>query len=294
MVLGDVMLDVRANLSGDRFDEAIAGESVAAGQIAVTAAGSGPNLARALGRHFDSVVLLGAVGQDPAARLLVDLLDKEPFASVITETEGRSGTALVLRDAAGPDAPHGQRIVVADRAANDELATADVTRRFDLIREADLACVDGYGLLHEPRRGATRNFMALARDAGTEVFCDLVPHDLHHYATVDQCRQWLADATIVGTSALTLACLFERPMPEKDDDGAMAGLAELASAVLGVRTLLVRYGYGHCSRSLAYRQDHGALWCEPTAYPDQPADQVAAYGDTLTADELHRLVGAGV
>lgn len=290
VVVGDVMLDIRTQLTADDLASALALESMVPGRISLTLAGTGVNMARALVEQFGTVHLIGAVGSDTGGLLARKLLDSEPYLSRVIEADGGSGMALVLRDAPQPGDPHGRRIVVADRGANEALDLSLMAAGEDVLMAAALLCVDAYGLLHEPRRAATTYAMGRAAEVGCVVFCDLVPHDLDRHVTVDQCRSWLADATVVGTSIVTLDRLLGRRDPSSAlDDRQVLDLARRGSESLDVETLLVRYGYGHCSWSLACHRDQGVLWREPTAYPHLDADQLAGFGDHLSAQELRRL-----
>jgi sugar/nucleoside kinase (ribokinase family) len=292
VVFGDVMVDVRATMTRYSYQGAVAREAAVDGRLGLAVAGTGVNMARALTDQFDTVGLVGAYGYDATGDLIGRCLETERFTTwPLRPTGATTGLVIVLRDGARADAPHGDRIVVADRGANDAVAVTDLDALEGLISDADLVCADGYGLLHEPRRTATLHAMRLARAAGHDVFCDLVPHDLDQHFRPEQLEHWLADATIVGTSGTTLARLLGLPVDPTeplDHDTALLVAAQ-AGDRLGITTMFVRFGYGHCSWSLAYDREERLLWCEPTDYPSLPPDQLATFGDTLTAHELRRL-----
>lgn len=291
VVLGDVILDVRATLDTD-FAGAISNSAAEFGDISLALAGTGPGMARALVRHFDDVRLLGALGRDIGSDLLGRLLHDEPFECVLFgKSDTRVGTAVVLRDTR-PEPAHGDRIAVVSRGPNDAITEADILGVRDTFEAADLLCVDGYGLLSEPRRTATLRAMRLASEAGCDVFLDLVPHDLFRHWSLDDCRRLAANATIIGTSGTTLAHLLDVPWPgmKPVDRPTALHVAELATSRIGPKTYLVHFGEGHCTNTIAYRA--GAMWTEQTDYPHIPPHEVAGFGDRLNARELSKLVVA--
>jgi sugar/nucleoside kinase (ribokinase family) len=160
VVLGDLMLDVV--LAPGR---ALAVGTDVPGRVQLRQGGSAANTARWLARLGARSTLVCAVGRDPEGRALVSALEGDGVRVRATRVAGeRSGRIGVLV------APGGERSFVADRAAADRLAPADLaasTFRVDLLH------LPAYSLLGEPLGLAGRRAIELARAGGALVSLDL-------------------------------------------------------------------------------------------------------------------------
>jgi ribokinase len=160
VVLGDLMVDVVLTPSRPL----LRGTDVA-GRVALRQGGSAATTARWLARLGARSTLVCAVGRDPEGRGLVAALNDDGVrvraTRVAGERTGRIGVVV---------APGGERSFVADRAAADHLAPADLraaTFRVDLLH------LPAYSLLGEPLGRAGRRATELARSAGALVSLDL-------------------------------------------------------------------------------------------------------------------------
>ncbi|MEA2519944.1 MAG: hypothetical protein QOF49_2024, partial [Chloroflexota bacterium] len=135
------------------------------GRVMLRQGGSAANTARWLARLGARSTLVCAVGRDREGRALVSALEGDGVRvramRVAGAATGRIGV-LVL--------PGGERSFVADRAAADRLAPADLraaTFRVDLLH------LPAYSLLGTPLGLAGRRAIELAREAGALVSLDL-------------------------------------------------------------------------------------------------------------------------
>jgi ribokinase len=160
VVLGDLMLDVV--LAPTRPLEV--GTDVP-GRVWLRQGGSAATTARWLARLGVRTTLVCAVGRDSEGRALTSALQHEGVhvraTRVARERTGRIGVLV---------APGGERSFVADRAAADRLAPADLAAGWFA---ADLLHLPAYSLLGEPLGLAGRRAIELARSAGAIVSLDL-------------------------------------------------------------------------------------------------------------------------
>jgi sugar/nucleoside kinase (ribokinase family) len=135
------------------------------GRVALRQGGSAANTARWLARLGARTTLVCAVGRDRAGRELVAALEGAGVRVRALRVRGaRTGRIGVLV------APGGERSFVADRAAADRLAPADLAAA---TFRADALHLPAYSLLGEPLGLAGRRAIELARAAGAGVALDL-------------------------------------------------------------------------------------------------------------------------
>jgi sugar/nucleoside kinase (ribokinase family) len=159
VVLGDVMVDVVARLSGP-----LATGSDSPAVIHFHGGGSAANTAAWLAAAGAEPVLAGRVGDDDRGRLARDeLVAAGVDARLAADPELPTGTCVVL---VGPD---GERTMVPDAGANEALDEADLV---DLLQPDDLLHVAGYALLRPGSRPAARAAIARALEAGMSVSVD--------------------------------------------------------------------------------------------------------------------------
>ena len=160
VVLGDLMLDVV--LAPARMLES--GTDVP-GRVQLRQGGSAATTARWLARLGARSTLVCAVGRDNEGRGLLTALEGDGVQVRATRVAGeRTGRIGVLV------APGGERSFVADRAAADRLAPADLS---PAVFRADLLHLPAYSLLGEPLGQAGRRAIDLARNGGALISLDL-------------------------------------------------------------------------------------------------------------------------
>ena len=102
------------------------GETVTGGRLQILPGGKGANQAHAAARLGAAVVLVAAVGADPAAdSARADLAAEGIDTSCLVRCEGPSGVAMILVDAAG------ENMIAVAPGANDHLTAATVTGLLD-------------------------------------------------------------------------------------------------------------------------------------------------------------------
>ncbi|MEU5883978.1 carbohydrate kinase family protein [Spirillospora sp. NPDC047279] len=286
IIVGDVRLEIRAQLTGGlRFTD-LTSDRLAYAPARAVIAGTAVNLARPATRYFRRTGLLTRIGDDDhtdtirreLARLGVrDLCGVEPGAP--------NGVAVMVRDSS-PGGP-GVRLLIAERDAPSRLLSeSDVHRAAAQIRDADAVFLDGYGLLSPTSRTATHAAARLARDAGTVVALDLVPHDIDARLPLTKVLPLLSLADVVFTEAGTVSRLLGAP-GAVTADGAHGLLPVLDRAVRGRPLWLLRCGPTDLETVLAYRAagDGGLLLEYPTGYGE--GVERAGFGDRLAAAELY-------
>ena len=160
VVLGDLMVDVVARLSGP-----LARGSDVPAEIRFHGGGSAANAAAWLAEAGAEPVLVARVGDDDRGRGARDELSAMGVeARLAVDPELPTGTCVVL---VGPD---GERTMAPDPGANDALSEADLGR--DLFAEGAHLHVAGYALLRAGSRPAARAAIERARAARMTVSVD--------------------------------------------------------------------------------------------------------------------------
>jgi len=203
-VIGDVMVDVVASLSGP---VALGDDSPA--RIEVRGGGSAANVAA-----WGAAALVGRVGADARGAAAVAELRAagvEPFLAV--DDERPTGTCIVLV------APGGERTMFPDAGANDALSPEDLPAA--LLRAGDHLHVAGYALLREGSREAARSAIERAVAAGMTVSVDP------------------SSAALVSPAFLELAEGARLLLPNAAEAVALTGESD---PVLAARALAERFG----------------------------------------------------
>jgi len=160
VVLGDVMVDVVARLSGP---VAVASDSPS--RISWGFGGSAANVAAWLVAAGGAPVLVGRVGDDPqGAAAAADLTAAGVDARLVVDPDRATGTCIVLV------APSGERSMLPDAGANDGLQADDLPD--ELLAAGRHLHVTGYALIRPGSRPAARAAIERAKSAGMTVSVD--------------------------------------------------------------------------------------------------------------------------
>jgi sugar/nucleoside kinase (ribokinase family) len=160
VVLGDLMLDAVVLPM-----RALEPATDVPGRVLLRQGGSAATTARWSARLGARTTLVCAVGRDTIGRALVEAVEDDGVRVRATRVAGaRTGRIGVVV------ASDGERSFVADRAAADRLAPADLA---DGTFRADVLHLPAYSLLGEPLGRAGRRAIELARAAGALVSLDL-------------------------------------------------------------------------------------------------------------------------
>jgi ribokinase len=153
VVLGDVMVDVVAAHAAP-----LAPGSDTPARVSLRGGGAAANVAAWLARAGVPVTLVGRVGADALADVALAGLGGVEL-HVACDAERPTGVCVVL---VGPD---GERTMLPDPGANDDLASVELPR-------GDVLHLSAYSLLRPGPRGAARAALGQARAAGMKVSLD--------------------------------------------------------------------------------------------------------------------------
>jgi sugar/nucleoside kinase (ribokinase family) len=263
LVLGDVMVDVVARLSGP-----LASASDAPATIRFHGGGSAANTAAWLVAAGAEPVLIGCVGDDERGRHAHGELRMAGVdARLAVDPDLPTGTCVVL---VGPD---GERTMVPDAGANDALRDEDLAD--ELLAPGGHLHVAGYALLREGSRPAARAAIGRALEAGMTVSVDPSSSALLSPEFLD----WADGAGLLLPNVPEAEALTG----ESDQERAGRALAERFDEVV------VTLGAD------------GALWTDGNDVIRAPAAPVGAVEDSTGAGDAFaagllaaRLAGAGV
>ena len=225
LVLGDVMVDVVARLTGP-----LAPGSDAHAVIRFHGGGSAANTAAWLAQAGTEPLLVGRVGDDERGRTARDELRAagvEPALAV--DPELPTGTCIVL---VGPD---GERTMAPDAGANDALSDEDLSE--ELLESAGHLHVAGYALLRAGSRPAARAAISRALERGMGVSVDP------------------SSAALLSPEFLDLAAGAGLLLPNAAEAQMLSGGCEDAEAA--ARALTARFG-----EVVVTLGSDGALWTD--------------------------------
>ncbi|MEU9019664.1 PfkB family carbohydrate kinase [Actinomadura sp. NPDC048394] len=283
-MIGDVRIEVRAALDGVRFGELTADRLCYAPARALVA-GTAVNLARCAVARFRRVSVLAKIGDDgftPVIRRELRRIGARDRLRV--EPGAPNGVTVMLRDGPAGGGP-GVRLLVADQdAPGRRLTESEVRSAARAIGRSDVLFLDGYALLSPVSRAALRAAADTAREAGTAVAFDLVPHDIDARLPAADVLPLLSAADLVIAEAPTLARLLGREVPAGADEVRALARA-LDDLVPGTPLWLLRFGPTQLERVLAYQWERLLMEYE-TGYRD--GDARAGFGDRLAVWELHQ------
>jgi ribokinase len=199
VVLGDVMVDVVAQLSGP-----VAVGSDSAARISWGYGGSAANVAAWLAvAGPQRPALVGRVGDDPqGAAAARELAEAGVDTHLAVDPARGTGTCVVLV------APGGERSMLPDAGANDGLTTEDLPD--SLLGRGGHLHLAGYALLRDGSRPAARAAIERAKAAGMTVSVDP------------------SSAALLSPDFLDLAEGADLLLPNADEAEALGGLSALA------------------------------------------------------------------
>lgn len=112
----------------------VVGETILTDTIQLIPGGKGANQACAAGCLGADVTMLGAIGKDSYAQMLLQSLEKAgaDISSVIQKEGESTGIAMIAVNAEGDNS------IIVVSGANASLSVCDIEQRLNLIREADI------------------------------------------------------------------------------------------------------------------------------------------------------------
>jgi sugar/nucleoside kinase (ribokinase family) len=232
VVVGDVMADVVA-----AHDEPLARGSDTAARTRLQGGGGGANVAAWCAEIAVDVALVGRVGNDRLAEVALAGLSEVDLRVV---RSGSTGVCVVL---VGPD---GERTMLPDPGANDELDPADLPA--DLFAERNVLYLSGYTLLRDGSRPAAQAALARARETRMPIVLDAA--SAAPLARAPEFATWAGEVDLLVANA---------------DEAAVLGPHR-------ARELVVKHGAG------------GATWTDGTRTLDAPAERAAVVDTTGAGD----------
>lgn len=286
LVIGDVRLEVRAELHGMRFTDLTA-DRLAYADASAVVAGTAVNMARSATGYFRRVGLFTRIGDDDHTESIRRELSRLGVRDLCRVDAGMpNGVAVMVRDDA-PAGPGVRLLIAAQNAPSRRLSEADVRRAAAEIRAADVVFLDGYALLSPISRAATCAAARIANESGTLVAFDLVPHDIDGRVPVCEVLPLLALTDVIVTEAATMARLLGMPPPVTSAE--TRELPPLLDRSVGGRPLwLLRFGETNLENVLAYRRGQGGegLLLEYASGYGEGVER-AGFGDRLASCELY-------
>jgi sugar/nucleoside kinase (ribokinase family) len=247
VVVGDVMVDVVARLSGP-----LASASDAPAVIRLHGGGSAANTAAWLVAAGAEPVLIGRIGDDERGRRAREELRLAGVdARLAVDPELPTGTCIVLV------APEGERTMVPDAGANDALREQDLVD--ELLEPGGHLHVAGYALLRQGSRQAARAAIERAAGAGMTVSVDPSSSALLSAEFLD----WAEGAGLV--------------LPNAPEARALTGEADPERAA---RALAERFG-----EVVVTLGADGALWTDGAELVRVPAPLVEPVVDSTGAGD---------
>ena len=256
VVVGDVMVDVVARLSGP---VAIGSDSPAA--VSFGGGGSAANVAAWLAFAGATPVLVGRVGDDERGRSASDGLRAAGVdARLAVDGEHPTGTCVVLV------APGGERSMLPDPGANAALAPADLPD--DVLVEGGHLHVAGYALVRPGPRPAALSAISRAVEGGVSVSVDP------------------SSAALLSPEFLSLADGAGLLLPNAEEAAALTGRQEPGDAA---RRLAERF-----PEVVVKLGAEGALWTNGSDEVRVPAAPVGSPGGTVDTTGAGDAFAAGL
>jgi ribokinase len=242
VVLGDVMVDVVARLSGP-----VAPGSDSAASVSFGGGGSAANVAAWLAFAGETPIFVGRVGEDePGVLAAAALRAAGVDARLAVDGEHPTGTCVVLV------ARDGERSMFPDPGANAALAPADLPD--DVLAEGGHLHVAGYALVRPGPRPAALSAISRAAAGGMSVSVDP------------------SSAALLSPAFLELAEGAGLLLPNAEEAGALTGESDPLAAARGLAErfpeVVVKLGA------------EGALWTNGSEEVRVPAAAAAAPAPT--------------
>lgn len=247
-VFGSINLDLIASTT--RLPKP--GETVMGSNFTSAAGGKGANQALAAQRAKANVTMCGAVGADDFANQALELLQKDGVdLKHVNRTDGTTGVAIILVDAAG------ENVITIVPAANATLSANDANLMLKDMTENDILMCQ-----QEVPHDAISAALKICRDRGATSLLNIAP-------IIDQTAELAQSSDIIIANETEFALMAG----QKIELASMEQAAKNYVALSG-KTLCITLG------------GDGAIWVSPQHYirvdalPITPVDTVGA-GDTF-------------
>lgn len=252
-VIGSLNMDFAVSVD----EMPVKGETIMGRELNLVPGGKGANQAFALGRLGGKAVMLGAVGNDVYADMLLDNLKTAgvDVSHVEKLEDTNTGIALITVDS------HGENSITVIPGANHKVDRAYIDRNADVIRESDIVIFQ----LEIPMDTVVYA-ASLAKKMGKMVILDPAP------APKELPQELLQSVDLIKPNETELARLVGMEVTEENLTEASNRLKER-----GVANVLVTLGGDGSFLNRADGTVH-RVFCEKVAVVD-----TTAAGDTFTA-----------
>ena len=224
VVIGSLNADLVQNV--DRLPKP--GETIVGGSLQPFSGGKGANQAYAAGRMGASVCMIGQVGSDGLATLLLESLGAAGVSTeLVGESDSPTGAAIILV------LPDGENVIVLSPGANATVTPELAAERLGVVREG------GYMLsqLEIPIESVEKS-LAVARERGAITILDPAP-------ARPLSPDLLANVDFLTPNETETVTLLGEPEFAMDDD-ANIELAARKLLALGPRTVVLKLGARGC------------------------------------------------
>ena len=264
VVLGSLNADLVQQV--DRLPKP--GETVVGGSLETFSGGKGANQAYAAGRMGASVCMIGQVGSDGLASLLLENLRAAGVTTdLVGESDSPTGTAIILV------LPDGENVIVISPGANATLTPERAAERLEVVREG------GYLLsqLEIPVESVEKS-LAVARERGATTILDPAP-------ARPLSASMLANVDFLTPNETETVTLLGEPGFAMDDDADIE-LAARKLLALGPGTVVLKLGARGCMIATA-RGSYRVPGFNVTAVDTTAAGDVfnAAFATALAEDQ---------
>lgn len=244
------------------------GETVVGGRLETFSGGKGANQAYAAGRMGASVCMIGQVGTDGLASLLLESLREAGVTTdLVGESDSPTGTAIILV------LPDGENVIVISPGANANVTRELAAERLGVLREG------GYLLAQlEIPVESVEESLAIARERGATTILDPAP-------ARPLPAGMLANVDFLTPNETETVTLLGEPRSAMDDDADLE-LAARKLLALGPGTVVLKLGARGCM--IATEQDsYRVPGFKVTAVDTTAAGDVfnAAFATALAEDQ---------
>ena len=210
-IIGDVNIDYITDLS--EVDFLKLSNSCLHQPITTSIGGNGVFFAEtAHEAGFQPINLICSIGNDHAGKEAKQYCEKFGVNLISQATTLLTGKVLILYQ------KNDQRLLIADRGANRELAISATQLPNEILETTDLLYISGYFLIDTLQRQATLALAHEFRTFNTFVILDIVPHDIHELFSFDEYISYCDSIDGIVTEAATLAAFFHQNAENLDLD----------------------------------------------------------------------------
>ncbi|MDR3270058.1 MAG: carbohydrate kinase family protein [Peptococcaceae bacterium] len=192
VVIGDINIDYVVDLSGVTLSDIT--NACIQSDIVTSVGGNGTFFSdAAIEAGFNPVRLLCSLGNDAAAEIAKSHFKDTEIELFNAINSKETGKVIILYQ------PDDNRIMIANRGANEYSLELDMDSTQDVLSSADFLYVSGYALLHEAQCSALQGLLQDYTAKNTFKLLDAVPHEIFHKFSWEEyvCRCQHIDGIVI-------------------------------------------------------------------------------------------------